>query len=316
MLNFEEFQVYVENHIKEYLPDDWANAEINSVKVQKNNGVELHGLVVKSEDSNIAPNIYLEGFFMEYEHGGELSRIMDEIADVAISHQGPKEFANVAQEFKDFENVKDKIIMVAVNAKDNEELLKNTPHAIGADLAIIYKVMVGKGEQGYGTVTIKNEQMKYWDVTQEQLHELALDNTPRLLPAKVFDMRDVMMELVELEDASELIEEVFPDEAYGDTMYVVTNVEKINGATVMFYPNNVLGRLAEKLEDELYILTSSVHETIAIRATGADPEAFRKCIRRRPCSLHRSSADQQSQAGSGQSGSDPKCGFRTSSAGN
>lgn len=279
MLNFEEFKVYVENHLKEYLPDDWANVEISPVQVQKNNGLVLDGLVVKSEDTNIAPNIYLNGFFMEYQNGGELSRIMDEIADVAIANQGPKEFENIGRDFQNYEFIKDKVIMVAVNAKENEEMLKDVPHAIGADLAIIYKVMLGESDGGYGTVTIHNDHMKFWGATQEQLHELALVNTPELLPARVQDMRDVMVDMFGMSDAPEEAGEAFPDEVYGDSMFVVSNSAKINGASVMFYPNNVLGRLADKLGDDLYILPSSIHETIAIRATGADPDALAEMVK-------------------------------------
>lgn len=279
MLNFEEFKVYVENHLKEYLPDDWANVEISPVQVQKNNGLVLDGLVVKSEDTNIAPNIYLNGFFMEYQNGGEISRIMDEIADVAIANQGPKEFENIGRDFQNYDFIKDKVIMVAVNAKENEEMLKDVPHAIGADLAIIYKVMLGESDGGYGTVTIHNDHMKFWGATQEQLHELALVNTPELLPARVQDMRDVMVDMFGMSDAPEEAGEAFPDEVYGDSMFVVSNSAKINGASVMFYPNNVLGRLADKLGDDLYILPSSIHETIAIRATGADPDALAEMVK-------------------------------------
>ena len=279
MLNFEEFKVYVENHLKEHLPDDWANVEINQVQVKKNNGLVLDGLTVKSEDSNIAPNIYLNGFFMEYQKGGELSRIMDEIADIAIANQGPKEFADIGRDFQTYDFIKDKVIMVAVNAKENEEMLKDVPYAIGADLAIIYKVMLGENDSGYGTITIHNDHMKFWGATQEQLHELALQNTPELLPARVQDMRDVMVGMFGMDGAPEEASEVFPDEVYGDSMFVVTNAAKINGATVMFYPNNVLGRLADKLEDDLYIIPSSIHETIAVRATGADPEALAEMVK-------------------------------------
>ena len=279
MLNYEEFQVYVENHLKDHLPDDWANVEINPIQVKKNNGTVLDGLSVKSEDSNIAPTIYLNGFYMEYQNGEGLSTILDEIADLAISKQAPKEFENIGKDFQDFNFVKDKVIMVAVNAKENEAMLSNAPHAIGADLALIYKVMLGRSDDGYGTITINNDHMNAWGATQEQLHELALQNTPELLPAKVQDMREVMVDIFSQCEDMEGVEEIFPDEVYGDSMYVVSNVAKVNGATVMFYPNNVLGRLAEKLGDDLYILPSSIHETIAIRASGADPEALAEMVR-------------------------------------
>ena len=104
-------------------------------------------------------------------------------------------------------------------------------------------------------------------------------NTPELLPARVQDMRDVMVDMFGMSDAPEEAGEAFPDEVYGDSMFVVSNSAKINGASVMFYPNNVLGRLADKLGDDLYILPSSIHETIAIRATGADPDALAEMVK-------------------------------------
>lgn len=278
MLNYEEFKVYVENHIKEYLPDDWANVTIRPVNVQKNNGLVLDGLTIQSEDSNVAPNIYLNGYFEDYNRGKKLYDILDEIAGVAIANQGPKEFENIGRDFQNFDFIKDKVIMVAINAKENEKMLQNAPHAIGADLALVYKVMLGESKGGYGTVTINNDHMKFWDVTQEDLHELALKNTPELLPARVQDMRDIMFDIFEAEDF-EGMEEIFPEDVYADSMFVVSNTAKINGATVMFYPNNVLGRLSEKLGDDLYILPSSIHETIAIRAEGADPESLANMVR-------------------------------------
>ena len=39
MLSFEEFQEYVMDHIREYLPEEYANAEVSVRTVQKLNGV-------------------------------------------------------------------------------------------------------------------------------------------------------------------------------------------------------------------------------------------------------------------------------------
>ena len=39
MFSFEEFQEYVMDHIREYLPEEYANAEVSVKTVQKLNGV-------------------------------------------------------------------------------------------------------------------------------------------------------------------------------------------------------------------------------------------------------------------------------------
>jgi hypothetical protein len=72
MLNFSEFQDYALMTIPERLPEEYKGAQIRSHEVEKNNGLVLHGITVTPEDSNIAPNVYLDGYFKQYEEGKDL----------------------------------------------------------------------------------------------------------------------------------------------------------------------------------------------------------------------------------------------------
>ena len=59
-----------------------------------------------------------------------------------------------------------------------------------------------------------------------------------------------------------------PDEsvdAEADEMYILCNKKKAGGAGVLLY-DRILENLSSKLESDLYILPSSIHETIIIRA--------------------------------------------------
>lgn len=49
------------------------------------------------------------------------------------------------------------------------------------------------------------------------------------------------------------------------------NEQGINGAVSMLYEDK-LHELSERLDSDLYIMPSSIHETIAISATSMDPE--------------------------------------------
>lgn len=49
------------------------------------------------------------------------------------------------------------------------------------------------------------------------------------------------------------------------TMYILTNEFKMCGASVIFYPN-VLERAGKIIGDDFYVLPSSIHETILVRA--------------------------------------------------
>ena len=86
MLNFSEFQDYALMTIPERLPEEYKGAQIRSHEVEKNNGLVLHGITVTPEDSNIAPNVYLDGYFKQYEEGKDLDAIMDQITRTVVSN--------------------------------------------------------------------------------------------------------------------------------------------------------------------------------------------------------------------------------------
>ncbi|MBR3736039.1 MAG: hypothetical protein IKN07_09160, partial [Lachnospiraceae bacterium] len=68
-MNFEEFTQYVKDNIKDFLPEKYADAEVDLQEIMKNNDEKLTGLVIRTEDSNITPTIYLNQYFKEYENG-------------------------------------------------------------------------------------------------------------------------------------------------------------------------------------------------------------------------------------------------------
>lgn len=279
MLNFEEFKEYVQMNLNEVLSDEYKNAVVSVNEVSKNNGKVLHGITVKPEDSNIAPNIYLEGFFKKYEEGQDLDLVMGEIGRVAMEHMDtPDEFASIGKDFQNFDFVQDKIVMVAVNAERNRALLDGAPHVMKADLALIYKVMIGNNHDGMATITIKNEHMAMWGVTTETIHELAMQNTKEILPVTVQSMNEVMREMFSKDGMpDEMAEAMFAEMPVNQQMYVISNTAKVNGAASMFYEDALSG-LAEKVGTDLFILPSSVHECIAVSTDMGTPESLAEMV--------------------------------------
>jgi len=264
MFKFNEFCDYVEMTLPEILPDHLKNAHIEQHEVEKNNGLVLHSVTVRPEDSTIAPNLYLDNYFKRYEEGASIDDLMDEIKDVAVKNlDAPAEFSNVAEMFKDFESVKDKIVMVAVNTERNQNLLTQIPHQDREDLSLIYKIMVGSNDEGTATITIRNEHMAYWGVDAEQLHELAMTNTREILPVTIQSMNEVMREMFGKDGMpAEMADVMFEEMPPTQQMYIISNSAKVNGAASMFY-EDALSDLCKKMGTDLYILPSSVHEVIA-----------------------------------------------------
>lgn len=240
-----------------------TDREVRIQKVTKNNGLVLQGITIMQSGCNIAPTIYLEPYFKDYENGRSIDSIVSAVLEVAQDKKMDKTFD--MSWFRDFENVRDKVAYKLINYEANRELLKSLPHEKFLDLAKVYYVSVNiKG--GTGTILIHNSHLELWEITQEQLLTIAEENITRLLPARIDNMCEVMKN-IELDDMlpQELQEEVMSD----CHMYVATNLEKTFGAAVMCYPY-AIKRLAERLKSDLFILPSSIHEVIIVLSKGEE----------------------------------------------
>lgn len=280
MLNFDEFQEYAKMKIPELIAEKGEQVEVILNHVTKNNGVILHAATVKTEDSCIAPNIYLDGAFKQYEEGADLDELMDKLAETAFSNlKAPEELATVGKDYQNFDFVKDKIIMTVVNAEKNRELLADVPHENREDLAMIYKVMLSKSSQGLATITIRNEHMKVWGVTEAEIHELAMKNTREILPVTVQSMGEVLGEFAgEAGIPEDMNRSLFADMPLDEQMFIISNASKVNGAASIFY-EDALSDLADKIGTDLYILPSSVHECIAVSTHMGTPEMLSEMVR-------------------------------------
>ena len=281
MLNYEEFQSYVEESILDFLPEKYENAIVSINTVTKNNGRELQAVCVRTQESNISPTIYLESFYEQYKNGADLDAVVNEIARVTAEHSAGPDFAeNIAEDYRNFDFVKDRIVLTVVNTEKNREMLKNTPHTEKEDLSFIYKVMIGESSvDGVATITIKEEHMAVWGVTVEDLHSLAMKNSQEKLPAKVQSMNDIMLEMLGRDGLpEEVVEAMIMNMPPENQMYVISNSNSVNGASAIFY-SDALAELSDRLGGvDLFVLPSSVHEVIAVSTDMGTPEMLAQMV--------------------------------------
>lgn len=226
--------------------------EILAVKSRKLNSKILHGILIKKKGVNVTPSIYLENYYSDYADG-KMSYL--ELLDgIRVCHS-----KNSFQEpydmefFHDYERVKKRIVFRVVNYELNEEYLKEVVHHRYLNLAIIVQYMLNDNSFGEATITLRNEHLKLWDVNREDVFGQAKKNSPLLCPAVVMTMEEMLKKRVEYDfDSSGL-----------PKMYVITNKKGCNGAAAVFY-DGLLPQLSEQLQNNLYILPSSVHEMIVV----------------------------------------------------
>ena len=234
-----------------------SKCKVDVLNVVKNNGLHLTGITIRNRESNMAPTIYLDGYFADYKDGRTMENICKEIVQVYEKNKVQKDFS--LEQVTDFKNVKDRICFKLVNREKNAELLADTPYVEYQDLAVVFYILVSKDKSGITSITVRNSLMDMWGMDADILYYLAKKNTQRLFRGRVLSMMEVMAEIIG-NSADAFEDSAFP-------MYVATNVFKMNGACILLY-DGVLKKFAEKIGGDFYILPSSVHEVIFVPANG------------------------------------------------
>lgn len=291
---FDEFLLLMKKSVEEAIGTGYK-VEINHVI--KNNSIELDGLIILKENERITPNIYMSTYYERYLAGVSAGELVEEIIRVYRNNreEGEKEDLHIRYEL---DEMKTRIIYRLVNYDRNSKLLSEVPHVHFMDLAVTFHCLIKNNEKGIATIRITNEHIRNWKINPEDLKKIARANTPLLFPPVIKKMDEIILDIFKKEqdefsadcgDSSflnphgtageDLSRSYVDDEFYQsmtdnltrqktDSMYVITNIKGINGASCLLYPD-VIKNLAQMLDADLYLLPSSIHEIIAIKAKGS-----------------------------------------------
>ncbi len=273
-MEYEEFKDRVlESVQKELQKDD----QIEIHKILRNNGSRLDGLTVLREGNTIAPALYLNDYFEEYEKGCPLGTIVGEITD--FYKYGEDRIDPVNMDFyKEFDQVKDHLYGRLVHFERNRENLSDIPHIRIMDLAIVFYCKLRHETLGEIQIQVCNSHLDLWQIQTADLYRIAMSNTREKLPVELKPMNQILREMAR-EDPSDLTREEMEQVRVDSHMYVLTNYLRRYGAICMLYPG-VLSRFAMTVGADLYILPSSVHEVILLPAKEAyEKEKLREVVR-------------------------------------
>ena len=271
-MNFEEFINTIKDTIKEYLPEDYRDAEVNILENRKLN-TNYTGLTVTREGDTLAPTINLNNLFDSYSKHPEhsITAVMQEVASV-IQHT-PETF-DIGR-IMDYDRVKKNLFMRLSAAEKNKDLLEHAPHIRKEDLAITFHIMLDQSDKGTATTMINDNMMEAYGIDLDQLYQDALLNSPVICPAQIENMGEALSRMM-IEDMKsagappELIQEMEKDlkESNKDNpMTIITNDRLVDGASAIFYPG-VMDLVGERMKGDYFILPSSVHETLVVPDDG------------------------------------------------
>lgn len=152
---------------------------------------------------------------------------------------------------------KKSLFVKLVNTERNESLVEKCISKKFLDLSAVVRVILKMDKEGMASMALSKGDAEILGMTEEEIYAAALANTLRLFPPKLMNLG----RYVEMSIGAEL--PLGEDEV---TTYILTNQKEVDGA-IYFMSPEVVGAIAEALEDDLYILPSSVNEVLLVRAS-------------------------------------------------
>lgn len=235
--------------------------------------ISLDGLIIRKRNESIAPTIYLNQYFNQFNDGRTMDDIVQDIIRVYENNQ-PKNIMDVfkTEDFFDFDQMKEKIVLKVINTEKNLDLLEKVPNISmeGLGLSVVFYVSLMIEEQSAG-ILINNQHLQLWKKEVSDLISLAEANTNRIHAYTVKSLNEVMSEILGFE------EDLIPDDV--PALYVLTDENKTFGASQLYLKDKIR-EFAEQQDCDVYILPSSIHELLLLRADfpNIEPEHLKQMV--------------------------------------
>ena len=152
---------------------------------------------------------------------------------------------------------KKSLFVKLVNTERNESLVEHSISKEFLDLSAVVRVILKMDKEGMSSMALSKKDAENLGMTEEEIYAAALANTLRLFPPKLMNLWGYVEQNIGIG---------LPYEEDEVTTYILTNQKEVDGA-IYFMSPEVVGAIAEALEDDLYILPSSVNEVLLVRAS-------------------------------------------------
>lgn len=246
-------------------------------EVTKNNGICLHAVMINKKGSNVSPAIYIDELYEDYVEGRSFGDIVYDI--LRVYQRNAREIRMDMEFFNHFEHVKDRVLYKLIHRESNQALLADIPYIEWNDLALVFYYSFEDERFGKATILIRNSHLDMWKVTQSALYENAKKNMLRLRPEEMLPMKQLLREIMTPDTCAMPEWEQEPKQGQEPesevSMYVLSNRERLYGASALLYAES-LKELAGKLNKNLIILPSSVHEVLLVPDDGITEKSFFK----------------------------------------
>lgn len=251
-MNIKDFSCYVEEHIRDFLPEEIRESATISVHAKRGTNDALrYGLMIRYGDEKASPLLYLEDAWQFHENGAEMETILRNLVEVYAEQPA---IGSVDLSFE-YEKVKDRVIFQIFNKEANRASLRERIYTdAGQGFVKVYAIhqkLDGAVEEG--NIPITHGVMQNYGYDMQDILRDAEENTPQIYPPLFTSMEQTLTGREEDEFVNEN-----PNER---GFCVLSNAAGYRGAGVLFYPG-MQKKIAEHFGKNYYVLPSSLHEVL------------------------------------------------------
>ena len=262
-MKYKDFIKDVKRSVEQKVADRDAQVEIR--RIVKANDCARDGLVIMEKGLIAYPTLYLQDFYPLFQNGETIEEIAERIIEIH-DHcvMPPLEYSDL----ESFEIAKEHLTCKLYNTTANEEYLEDAVSISFFDLSVVfYCTMILDGEHVFSS-KVTQDLLEKWGLHAGDLFETARDNTEKMLGVFLKEVGEFFPELYGqgTEEQDEFFREILSDDRR-IPMYILSNQTRRFGAVNML-DYRILQQLSEQLEDDLYIIPSSVHEVILTPVRG------------------------------------------------
>ena len=262
-MDYKNFKEQLTEDIKTKLFEQGSDVDISFSKVNKLNE-SYDAMTVKPEGSQIGVNVPVDKLFKAMKNGASYEDVIEKAVDSIVNGLLNKPQLDI-ESLSDYSQMKEKLVMEVVSAENNKEMLKNVPHKDIEDMAVVYRFVIDSDDQSRATILATNQMLENFGITAEQLHADAMENAPRIKPAEIKGMGEVIAELMGIDKSD--MNDVYPVSPEEEQIFVASVPDKVHGAGVLAY-QGFMDQAAERVGGDFFILPSSVHEILIVPDNG------------------------------------------------
>lgn len=257
-MNYEEFKESLIDNVRERVGQ---GVTIRTDVVSKNNGKQKEGIIVELGNT-IFPIIYLDDLFDKYNNGWSIKEIVEMIMSLYLSSSDDvKDKVSILLN-GEWEKVKDTIEVCVINKEWNTEQLKRLPHVEYLDLALVFRIVMDKTEQGTMSCLVTNDLINKLGISREELVETAMARFDTSC-YYISTLTGVIKECMKSTEDEEVFESIIESMDNEPPIYVLSNGTRLHGAAGIARID-IISKFANTLEKDLYILPSSIHELLLL----------------------------------------------------